>query len=193
MTCIAAAIDDREIVIGGDSAGVSGYDLHLYGGAKVFKKDGFLFGYSGSFRLGQVIEHSFKAPKREANVSLDTYMATVFVDEVRASLKRGGVKKVENEVEETEGNFIVGHAGRLFIVEQDFAILSIRDNFTAVGCGESAARGALYSERFGGGAVGSGRGTARQQVKIALLAAQHLSIGVRGPFRIVAMRVGRSV
>jgi len=54
MTCIAGFVNKNEVWIGGDSAGVAGYNLRIRKDTKVFKVNGrFLIGYTNSFRMGQ--------------------------------------------------------------------------------------------------------------------------------------------
>ena len=58
MTCIVAVTDGKKIVMGGDSAGVSGYSLTIRKDKKVFKRKDesgteWLFGFTTSFRMGE--------------------------------------------------------------------------------------------------------------------------------------------
>jgi ATP-dependent protease HslVU (ClpYQ) peptidase subunit len=46
MTCIAGVAHEGKVWIGGDSAGVGGYDLTVRADAKVFTNGEFLFGFT---------------------------------------------------------------------------------------------------------------------------------------------------
>ncbi len=57
MTCIVGVTDGTEVVLGGDSAGVSieTRQLEVRANRKVFRRQDYVFGYSGSFRMGQIL------------------------------------------------------------------------------------------------------------------------------------------
>ena len=63
MTCIVAIKHDNEIWMGGDSAAFRDDERTNRADEKVFKNGDFLLGYSGSFRVGQLIRYAFNPPK----------------------------------------------------------------------------------------------------------------------------------
>jgi ATP-dependent protease HslVU (ClpYQ) peptidase subunit len=173
MTAIVGLAADGEVHIGGDSAGVSGLSLTVRSDPKVFRRGRYLFGFTTSFRMGQLLRYSLDAPK-PAKRGLDAFMATAFVDALRDCLKRGGWARKENDREEG-GQFLVGVRGRLYTIHEDYQVAKAADGFTAVGCGYEIALGALFAT--------DGRGLRpRRRVRIALAAAERFSGGVRGPF-----------
>lgn len=177
MTCIAGGAHWGRVYIGGDSAGVGGYELTVRRDVKVFRNGPFVLGFTSSFRMGQLLAHAFAPPpvpkKRGA---LERYMVVDFVDALRATLKERGWARKQAE-QETGGTFLVGVAGRLFLVADDYQVGEARDGFDAVGCGSEAARGALF-------ATAHLKPGAR--VRMALRAAERCSAGVRGPFLVVS-------
>lgn len=179
MTCIVALSRDGKCYMGGDSAGVDGWSLVQRADQKVFEKDGYLFGFTTSFRMGQLLRYRFEPPRRHEDDDLFEYMATDFVDEVRECLKKHGFAKVENQVEEG-GEFLVCVQGRIFNVQSDFQIGESVHPFAACGCGESIALGALHaileSEK---------KASPNEILRRALQAAEAFSSGVRGPFTIL--------
>lgn len=176
MTCIAAVAHDGKVYMGGDSAGVGGYDLTVRADVKVFRKGPYVMGFTSSFRMGQLLRHSLKAPAPAGHI--ERFMCTTFVDAVRDCLKAGGFAASHHETE-SGGTFLVGVAGRLFQVDSDYQVGESRDRYDAVGCGAGYALGVLHL---------SGRQgllEPRARVRLALEAAAHHSAGVRGPFRVV--------
>lgn len=174
MTCIVGLVSAGQVFIGGDSAGVAGWNLRLRADAKVFKNGDYLFGFTSSFRMGQLLRYALQIPKRHPDKDLMAFMATDFIDAVRNCLKAGGFARKDSETEQG-GVFLVGHAGRLFYVDCDYQVGEVRGDYDACGCGEAYACGALY--------VNSGLG-AEDRIRQALLAAEAHSAGVRGPFHI---------
>lgn len=176
MTCIAGVVEGDRVFIGGDSAGVVADDFSLTVRAdqKVFRNGDFIFGFCGSFRLGQLLRYAFTPPKRNRR-DVHRYMVTTFIDAVRETLKRGGLAKKEHDVEDIDGSFLVGYRGRLFIIDGDYQVGEAVDGFAAIGCGGAIAQGALF--------VTDGADPKRR-VRRALEAAERYSGGVRRPFYI---------
>lgn len=182
MTCIVALkVRDgakTRIVLGGDSAGVSGLDITIRKDPKVFRNGDFLIGYTSSFRMGQIIRFNLKLPPIEAEVDLYEYMVRSFVESLRAALKSGGFTEVSNSVEKG-GSFIVVIHDRIFTISSDFQVAEYEDTFAAVGCGADYARGALEV------LVDSPALSGEQKVTRALEVATKFSAGVRPPFLLI--------
>lgn len=81
MTVIVGLINEGRVHIGGDSAGISGCRLTVRKDPKVFLNGPYVMGFCGSFRMGQLLHHAFKAPKPKGN-DLDGFMTTRFVDKL---------------------------------------------------------------------------------------------------------------
>lgn len=178
MTCIVGLVERGRIWMGGDSAGVSGLDICDRVDSKVFAKEGMLFGFTWSFRMGQLLRYKLKVPANPEDLPIDAYMATCFVDALRDCLKQGGFATKEKEAE-TGGQFLVGYSGRLFCLESDYQVGERREGFNACGCGSSYALGSLYST------VGL---KSEIRVREALRAAAKFSAGVRAPFTILSSK-----
>lgn len=172
MTCIVGLVHEEKVYIGGDSAGVAGLALSVRADAKVFRNGPMIFGFTTSFRMGQLLRYGFTPPEYDDRKDLMKYMVTTFVDEVRKCLKDGGFATKEKEGEEG-GTFLVGFRGQLFHVDSDYQVGQERDGIYAVGCGHPIARGALFA---------SAGLPPRDRLTLALEAAERYSAGVRGPF-----------
>lgn len=191
MTCIVGLeTSDGRVFIGGDSAGVAGWHITTRADEKVFTREksgvAFAFGFCGSFRMGDLLRYSLSIPPLPTGNSAEhwhKWMATTFVDAVRACLKKGGFAKTEFGVEEG-GTFFVGVDGHLYCVEDDFQVGRSRDAFEAIGCGAAEARGAMHMafREFGAQALER----PEEAVRGALHAAAHLNGGVAPPFCIVS-------
>lgn len=176
MTAIVGVAHEGRVVIGADSAGVSGWDLVTRRDPKVFSNGPFIMGFTSSFRMGQLLQYALIPPLHPDDMDPFAYMATLFVDAVRGCLKAGGYAKLENGVE-TGGHFLVGYRGRLFEIDSDFQVGEQMDGYAAIGSGISVAHGALFATADLPPAV---------RVQRALAAAERHNIGVRGPFVLVA-------
>jgi hypothetical protein len=177
VTAVVGLVHNGTVHLGGDSAGVSGWDLTVRADPKVFTVGPFAIGFTTSFRMGQVLRWSFKPPKPPAD-HLDRFIATTLVDAARDALKAAGFARKDHDQEEG-GAWLVGVAGRLFHVQSDYNVAESADGYTAVGCGAQVAHGVLYA---------TPTVPPRRRLQLALEAAQRHSAGVRGPFRYVKTR-----
>lgn len=174
MTCIVGIAHNNRVFIGGDSAGVSGLDLRVRRDQKVFINGDFVFGCTSSFRMIQLLRYALQPPKRHPDTEVVAFMSTTFIDAVRYTLKDGGFAGRSNEVE-SGGTFLVGYAGRLFSIHNDYQVAETTDGFDACGCGESYALGSMFATK-------SEKRDVLDRLNSALECAAHFSAGVVGPF-----------
>lgn len=172
MTCIVGFVEGNTVWIGGDSAGVGGWSLTVRADVKVFKNGPMLFGFTTSFRMGQLLRWALTVPDHDPRVDIEKYMCTTFIDAVRECLKTHGWAEKDKE-QESGGCFLVGYRGRLFKVDNDYQVGVPADGYDAAGCGDQIACGAMFAAAHLGG---------RERVELALRAAERFSAGVRGPF-----------
>lgn len=177
MTCIIGVVEEGKVYIGGDSAGVAGFNLECRTDCKVFRNGPMLLGFTSSFRMGQLLRYALKVPEHPEGMSNMEYMTTLFVDAVRQCLKDGGYAKKTNE-EESAGTFIVGYRGELFKVENDYQVGQTIDPFMATGSGEQVALGYLHATREGA----MGYEYPVQRIMDTLDAVQRFNAAVRAPF-----------
>lgn len=180
MTCIVGLIHNGAVYIGGDSAGVDGrHSLTVRADRKVFKNGDFIMGFTSSFRMGQLLAFGFTPPKPREDIDTMEYMVTDFVDACRSRMRTGGYSQVKDNVE-VGGVFLVGFAGRLFKIEDDFQVGESAHGFDACGCGDHLALGSMRSTRDWE--------DPKQRLLEALETAQQFSAGVRAPFRVEELR-----
>jgi ATP-dependent protease HslVU (ClpYQ) peptidase subunit len=183
MTCIVGIIDkeNKKVYIGGDSAGVAGLSISIRKDPKVFKRGKFIFGFTSSFRMGQLLMcGDMDLKKQKPDEDTYVYMVTTFVDAIRHLFKKGGYLVIEN-TEESGGTFLVGYKNRLFCIESDFQVAEVYDDYYSVGCGVNYALGSLYTTQ------GQLNLTPEERINKALSAAEYHNGGVRGPFNIVSI------
>lgn len=174
MTCIAAVAHKGNVWMGADSAGVAGLALAVRRDPKIYRVGKFLFGFTSSFRMGQLLGYKFTPPAHHSEWDAERYMTTVFIDALRDTLKAGGYARTEHG-EETAGEFLVGYMGRIFRVCSDYQVGENLEPFDAVGCGAALALGALHATRDK---------PPTERIYAALEAAEAFSAGVRRPFRV---------
>lgn len=180
MTCIVGLVQNGKVYIGGDSAGIGGWNLTIRKDRKVFKNGEFLIGGTASFRMIQLLHYAFEPPKVppfcDTDEAIEKFMATTFVDAIRKCFKEGGYATKSNE-QESGGQFLIGFRGHLFDIQNDYQVQEALDGYDAIGCGLEVALGSLYVTSNPD--LGS---NPRRCVVLALEAAEHHNAGVRGPF-----------
>lgn len=174
MTAIVAWCEDGKVWMGGDSAGVSGLRIRTRADSKVFKNGEMLFGYTSSFRLGQLLRYSLTIPEQSSKKDDYAYLCTDFIDAVAKMLEEKKYAKINNN-EISIGVFLIGYKGNIYRIDDDLQVGKPMLNYEAVGCGVDLAMGALY-------ALNSYKMEPKERIKRALEAAQEFSAGVREPF-----------
>lgn len=185
MTCIVAITDGTRVIMGADSAGVSGLSLCNRKDRKIYKVGEMLIGFTSSFRMGQILGYKLILPPQH-DLSIEEYMNTLFIDAVRDVLKLNGYSYISNNVE-SGGTFLVGYKNRIFKINSDFQVGESNSPYDAVGCGEDIALGSLFTTQEV--LVNSKLPKVfleimppRERIILALQAAEKFSAGVRAPF-----------
>lgn len=197
MTCIVGLVAENGAVwVGGDSAITSDrWDLRFTRSPKVVRRQvpqvgtlleaptrPLLLGTAGAARMRQLLSCALEVPGHPDGMPVETYLATLFVDAVRACFKAGGYARRESDQEQHDGIFLLAYAGHLVTVTSDYLVFESRDTYEAIGSGGELARGALAALES------VGRCTLdylpRRRIEIALLAAARHNASVAGPFHI---------
>lgn len=177
MTCIVGIIEEEtgRVIIGADSAGISGYDKTIRADSKVFVNGPMIFGCTTSWRMIQLLRYSLTIPTQDEGQEDFAFLVTKFIPAVRECLAAGGFRKKENEVE-SGGQFLIGYHGNLYQIHDDFQVSRNAGDFACCGCGESYATGALAAMSLEDGNL------SESHLLKALSIAAEYSAGVAPPF-----------
>jgi hypothetical protein len=184
MTCIVGIVHEGKVYLGADSAGSTNDFIATRKEPKAFKINNFGFAYTSSFRMGDLLHYSFVPPVfDEAEETLDRYMRTKFIAEIKHTFAEGGFGNLAKDSggakeEDTGGDFLVGIAGRLFSIEDDYQVAEYRKDYYADGSGYQYALGSLYSTK---------EENPRDRVRKALKASAEFSPSVSAPFTIISV------
>lgn len=181
MTCIVGYVEKEKVYIGGDSAGadVSTYEACVRADEKVFKKNGMVFGFTTSFRMGQIIRYCFNPPEQSSKKTDYEYLCSDFIDALVKCFKDKGFATIKNSVV-SGGVFLMGYRGNLYLLGNDFQVAQMAKDYHACGCGISYALGALHCME---NMVFPPEG----RITKALEAASEFSAYVRPPFNILSI------
>lgn len=144
MTCIAAIIDNKGVGhIACDSLGSDLLSKRVFTTPKIFVVGDMLIGFTGSYRIGQLLQYRLQLPTARMGQELDEWLHVDFIDSVREILLQNGAMQVDNSVELADSKFLVVVAGRVFTIQEDLSLLESVDPFEAVGSGEMYARATM--------------------------------------------------
>ncbi len=188
MTCIVGLEHDGKVYMGGDSAGCDSWSLEVRSDVKVFQNKDYLFGFTDSFRMGQILAHCFEPPspttktdtKILSEIELLKFMSSTFIDKLRKCLKSNGYATIKDNVE-SGGTFLIGVRGFLFKIMGDFQVGRTMCGYDAIGSGWLSARGAMFVLNSKLGDVLN----SEQKITMALDTAVHDVPTVRGPYTIL--------
>jgi ATP-dependent protease HslVU (ClpYQ) peptidase subunit len=142
MTCIVALKENGKIYFGADKALSDSYTMRRMSYNKIFKKGKYIIGYTGSPRMGQLLEHSIELPDPpEGGIDLH-FMISLFIESVRKGFKEYGFSEIENN-KEKGGTFIIGVDGEIFKVYSDFQVSTFENNFVCCGSGDDFAEAVM--------------------------------------------------
>ncbi len=178
MTAIVGVVEDGQVWLGGDAAGVGGLSLSTRSDPKVFKSGESVMGYTTSFRMGQILQHHLTLPVPYETEGGMAYMVKRFVPAVKDELKKHGFQQTKDG-RDNGGTFLVGYRGELYEVEDDYQVARVQQAYHAVGAGFELALGSLHTSELV-------EATPRERIRMALAAAAQFCAGVRPPFTIVS-------
>lgn len=177
MTCIVGIFDKDGVYIGGDSAAVDSVELsyNTRMDEKVFKRGDMLFGFSVSFRMGQLLRYKLRIPAHPRGMNDMTYMITLFIDSVRKCFDDNAYTAMDTE---DGGAFMIGYRGGIYEILSDYQVSKSRDSYTAMGSGKAFALGAMFASK---------EKNPLEKIKVALGASVKFSMAVKEPFIYVTL------
>lgn len=141
MTCIVGIRTDEGALIAFDSQSSAGGELTLRRDLKGgVLDDRVAFGYTYSYRYGQIIRYHVTVPPFHGDEHEWTIKS--LVPAMRKALSEHGWIRTDSDREQS-GQCIVGVRNRIFVIESDNAVTEPYLEYCAVGSGREYAMGAL--------------------------------------------------
>jgi ATP-dependent protease HslVU (ClpYQ) peptidase subunit len=178
VTCIVALIDKGTVFLGGDHAATSGTFQAIRKDPKVFINGQFGIATCGSIRMHNILQYIWVTPKwRAEEMDIAKFMRNEFIDSLKVCFKSKGFGTTKDAQDSMSSSFIVGIAGRIFVVESDFQVGECDLPYYADGSGYAFALGSLYSSHY--------LENPKDRVILSLEAAEKFNSAVSGPFTII--------
>lgn len=163
----------KRVWLGGDRLCLHDGTVFIRSEAKVIRKGEFLIGYAGEGRFGDLLRHAFTPPPFLADAETAAFMATDFMEAVRATLRQHCYLEVNSARETTDNTVLIGVRGHLYVTDSYFSAFRV-DAYAAVGSGGPYALGSLHTT--------TGEIDARRRIEQSLAAAAAHCDTVRAPF-----------
>ncbi|WP_189524468.1 MULTISPECIES: hypothetical protein [unclassified Mesorhizobium] len=160
MTCIVAIVHQGAVYVGGDSAASTDVAVETRRNAKVFNNGDYLFGYTGSIRVGQQLEYSEAVQPLPEGTDLVRHLVVHLVPLLQKLAGKEGIDEL-----------IVAHGDRLCKIAADYSVADYPEH-AAAGSGEQYAIGNLFGSHD----------APVVRIRRALAAAEANCPGVRAPF-----------
>lgn len=188
MTCIVAIETTHGVIFASDSAGVAGTHADNRVESKVFQNGQFVIGFSGSFRVGQILRYVWKPPEQHPDVDDMAFLVRDVVGGFRKLFLENGVRYFNSTNDSFEGPFLLGYKGKVYKVDVDFQVARSRDGYNACGSGSRVALGALHAisrTHYDTDVLPFSQTKGLHFSNIALEAAEYFDSAVRRPFSFV--------
>lgn len=179
MTCIIAYEYEGKVIMGGDSAQLSGFDIDY--DKKIFVLGDFIIGHSGYLRFSQIIEYGLTLPEKADGEDDMRYVVGKLIPAIRQCAKDAGYTRIESSVENTNDDMLIGYHGKIYKVFHDFSVHCPSRHYAAIGCGQDYALGAMATFREIPHAT-----HVESCIKNALEIAAQFSAGVAPPFYVLS-------
>jgi ATP-dependent protease HslVU (ClpYQ) peptidase subunit len=184
-TCIVGLVHENKVWMGADSAATNKFSSSqtIRKDSKIFIREDsaevkWLFGFTTSYRMGQLIQYVLELPPFDENAAKDphAFMVKKFIPALQKCFAENGFQQKKDD-QVSGGTFLVGLKGNLFGIADNYQVSMLALSYDAVGCGENFALGAMFATE--------GQDP-KQRIETALKAAEEFSSGVRGPFIILS-------
>lgn len=172
MTCIVGLEHGGKVWMGADSAGTNSHmNQIIRSDKKIFVRNDMLFGFCGSFRMGQLLQHKLEIPPNKSKNDV-TYLVNDLMQSVKVCMTEANVK-LENVY------FLLGYHGKLYTIQGDLQVGQPEHGFDAAGSGGDIATGAMH--------VSSHIKNPKQRIINALQASALGNAAVRPPFHVLCI------
>lgn len=180
MTCVVGVKDGKTggVVLGGDSAASNGAAVISVASPKVFSVGPYAFGFTESWRLGQILRYAVNYPDPPRSGALRHAVLRI-IPAIREAMKREGASIVRAPGEGGDHIFLVAWGAHLFCVDSEWHVGEHAEEYASVGSGAYVALGSLYTTRGL---------PARRRAALSLAAAAAHVPEIRPPFRFVHTR-----
>lgn len=148
MTCIVGLEYGGRVLLAGDIQATGSNNKIAHPQPKVFIKQGVTFGFSSSFRFGQILEHCVQDPVVPENEK-DIYRWLILnlIPDIQTALE---ANDFDTKEEDNDFECLVGVKNQLWVIQGDFSVLRAAKGYNAIGAGTEYAFGSVFTSLLRG-------------------------------------------
>jgi ATP-dependent protease HslVU (ClpYQ) peptidase subunit len=185
MTCIVGYVEDGKVYMAADSAASDGESVCVRRDTKLFNLRNMLFGFCGSYRVGQVLRYTPEMPRQLKSQTDHQFLCTDFVDFLIELLESSRTLANEGGLASLGlSNLLLGYKGMLYHIDSDMQVGVESTPYCSIGSGFQFATGAMH-------AMTGVDLPPKERLTKAVMAAADNAIGVKPPILVVTLN-GRS-
>lgn len=137
MTCIVGLEFEGKVYLAGDNQGTGFNNKLIHTQPKVFEKGGAIFGFTSTYRWGQILEHCLTDVIEPADVNKTyNWLVQTLVPTIMKECKAC-------DYDSKSRTCLIGINGQLWQLQDDWSVLRSIDGYSAIGSGCEYARGAI--------------------------------------------------
>jgi ATP-dependent protease HslVU (ClpYQ) peptidase subunit len=175
MTCVGGIEDRRTVILGADSAAAAGDEIYTLDLPKVFARGAYLFGYCGSYRIGQILRYRVELPEPPIAGELEPFFIRELIPAIRHAVEKDGAAGPGRAFLGEKTTILMGCRAQLWCIMSDLTVVPAGP-FAAIGSGRLRAYAALHALQ----AVAIE--PAQRRLKLALEASAAFTSSVRPPW-----------
>lgn len=138
MTCIVGIENNGHVMMAGDIQGTGYNNKIVHTQSKVFVKKGIAFGYTTSYRFGQILEHNLGDPVvPDDSDDIYRWLITTLIPDIKRALKSADYEK--------GGTCLIGVKNQLWEMQDDFSVLRSKLGYASCGSGYEYAMGSMFT------------------------------------------------
>lgn len=145
MTCVAGLVENGVVYMAADRLGSNGFVGRTYKNDKIVRKDGILFGTTGTFKCINFLKYDFSVPKKQEGEESDAYMYRVLKEVAKGLIEDKFCTKTKDGELDLTSTLLIGYDGGLYKMQGDGSMLIPEDKFLTVGSGCYHSEASLYS------------------------------------------------
>jgi len=179
MTCVVGWTDGETVTLASDSAASGDGEIRALQLPKVFVRGDYVFGFCGSYRIGQILHYCTELPPAPAGGPLEPFLVRKLVPALRRAVASEGAAGEGRAFLGEKTGLLIGCQGQIWCVGHDLTVVP-EAPYAAIGSGRSRAYGALF-------ALASETIPVQRRLELALAAAAEFTPGVRPPWHFVQL------
>lgn len=135
MTSILAVVTKNSSLMVADTLGSDDTRKSAYQSKVIKKSNNMLMGVGGSYAIMNCMQYYFTLPKRRKDYTARQYMQSQVFFAIRNALVKMNLLGACDGEQSIKGEIIMIYEDQIYVIQNDFALLEVKDNAYSIGSG----------------------------------------------------------